>query len=153
MKILWPMPKAYPRFSQVVTRPQISYYTLPRKWHVCATFQCAYNPTCNPFKMLACCNDLYNWCVSFQIRMKTAEDFRKLIEGCSGDISADNALQVSLIRNGLVVHIYTNIMQQSIFKTAKMVAFIHEGVCGNINALKTSNTKAHEGNKKYEEAS
>ena len=25
-------------------------------------------------------------------------------------------------------------MQQSIFNTAKMVAFIHEGVCGNINA-------------------
>ena len=70
--------------------------------------------------------------------MKTAEDFKKLIEGFSGDISADNALQVSAIRNGLVVHIYTNLMQQSIFKTAKMVAFIHEGVCGNINALKTS---------------
>ena len=35
--------------------------------------------------------------------MKTAEDFKKLIEGFSGDISA--ALQVSVIRNGLVVHI------------------------------------------------
>ena len=44
--------------------------------------------------------------------MKTAEDFKKLIEGFSGDISADNALQVSAIRNGLVVH---NLMQQSIF--------------------------------------
>ena len=76
--------------------------------------------------------------------MKTAEDFKKLIEGFSGDISADNALQVSAIRNGLVVHIYTNIMQQSIFKTAKMVAFIHEGVCGNIN-------EAHGENKNYEE--
>ena len=42
--------------------------------------------------------------------MKTAEDFKKLIEGFSGDISADNALLVSVIRNGLVVHI----MQQSI---------------------------------------
>ena len=38
--------------------------------------------------------------------MKTAEDFKKLIEGFGGDISADNALQVSAIRNGLVVHIY-----------------------------------------------
>ena len=79
--------------------------------HVCATFQCAYNPTCNPFKMLACCNDLLV-CISFQI---IAEDFKKLIEGFSGDISADNALQVSVIRNGLVVHIYTNLMQQSIY--------------------------------------
>ena len=66
--------------------------------------------------------------------MKTAEDFKMLIEGFSGDISADNALQVSVIRNGLVVHL----MQQSILKLPKMVAFIHEGVCGNINALKTS---------------
>ena len=70
--------------------------------------------------------------------MKTAEDFKKLIEGFSGDFSADNALQVSVIRNGLVVHIYTNLMQQSIFNTAKMVAFIHEGECENINPLKTS---------------
>ena len=38
--------------------------------------------------------------------MKTAEDLKKLIEGFNGDISADNALQVSAIRNGLVVHIY-----------------------------------------------
>ena len=38
-----------------------------------------------------------------------------MTEGFSGDISADNALQVSVIRNGLVVHIYTNLMQQSIF--------------------------------------
>ena len=76
--------------------------------------------------------------------MKTAEDFKKLIEGFSGDISADNALQVSAIRNGLVVHIYTNLMQQSIFKTAKMMAFIHEGVCWNINALKTSIQKLME---------
>ena len=36
--------------------------------------------------------------------MKTAEDFKKLIEGFSGDISADNALQVSAIRNGLELH-------------------------------------------------
>ena len=36
--------------------------------------------------------------------MKTAEDFQKLIEGFSGDISADNALQVSAIRNGLELH-------------------------------------------------
>ena len=57
--------------------------------------------------------------------MKTAEDFKKLIVGFSGDISADNALQLSAIRSGLVVHIYTNLMQQSIF--------IHERVCGNIN--------------------
>ena len=86
--------------------------------------------------------------------MKTAEDFKKLIEGFSGDISADNALQVSVVRNGLAVHIHTDLIQQNILKTAKMVAFIHEGVCGNINALKTSmNTKAHEENKKYEEAS
>ena len=76
--------------------------------------------------------------------MKTAEDFKKLIEGFSGDISADNALQVSAIRNGLVVHRYTNLMQQSIFKMAKMVALIHEGVCVNMNALKTSIQKLME---------
>ena len=70
--------------------------------------------------------------------MKTAEDFKKLIEGFSSDVSADNALQVSAIRNGLVVHIYTNIMQRSIVKTAKMVAFIHAVECGNINALQPS---------------
>ena len=59
------------------------------------------------------------WCVSFQIRMKTAEDFKKLIQGFSGDISADNALVTGLsIRNGLVVHRYTNLMQQSIFNIA-----------------------------------
>ena len=55
--------------------------------------------------------------------MKTAEDFKKLIEGFSGDISADNALQVSAIRNGLVVHIYTNLMQQSIFLNCQNGAF------------------------------
>ena len=51
--------------------------------------------------------------------MKTTEDFKKLIEGFNSDISADNVLQVSVIRNGLVVHIYTNLMQQSIFKMPK----------------------------------
>ena len=50
--------------------------------------------------------------LTFQIRMKTAEDLKRLIEGVSSDVSADNALQVSVIRNmkyGLVVHIYTNL--------------------------------------------
>ena len=44
--------------------------------------------------------------VDFQFRMKTTEDLKRLIEGFSSDVSADNALQVSVIRNGLVVHIY-----------------------------------------------
>ena len=52
--------------------------------------------------------------LTFQIRMKTTEDLKKLIEGFSSDVSVDNVLQVSAIRNGLVVHIYTNITQQSI---------------------------------------
>ena len=88
--------------------------------------------------------------LTFIFRLRTVRVGRhfsinqKLIVGFSGDISADNALQVSAIRHGLVMHIYTNLMQQSIFKTAKMVAFIHEGVCGNINALKTSIQKLME---------
>ena len=65
--------------------------------------------------------------LTFQIRMKTAEDLKRLIEGFSSDVTAENA-QVSVIRNGLVVHIHTNLMQQNIVKTAKVVAFIHAGV-------------------------
>ena len=65
---------------------------------------------------------------TFQIRMKTAEHLKRFIEGFSGDVSADNALQVSVIRNGLIVHMYTNLMQQSIVKTAQLVAFIRAGV-------------------------
>ena len=64
--------------------------------------------------LLVCMNML-----TFQIRMKTTEDLKKLIEGFNSDVSADNALQVSAIRNGLVVHIYTNITQQSIVKLPK----------------------------------
>lgn len=80
--------------------------------------------------------------LTFQIRMKTAEDLKRLIEGFS---SADNALQVSVIRNGWVVHIHTNLTQQSIVKTAaKMVAFIRAGECGNINALQPSIQKLME---------
>ena len=40
---------------------------------------------------------------TFQIRMKTAEDLKRFIEGFSGDVSADNALQVSVIGNGLYI--------------------------------------------------
>ena len=89
--------------------------------------------------------------LTFQIRMKTTEDLKKLIEGFSSDVSVDNVLQVSAIRNGLVVHIYTNITQQSIVKTAKMVAFIH---AENVEILMLYiNTKAHGEIKKHEEAS
>ena len=62
------------------------------------------------------------WTIS---RMK---DLKRFIEGFSGDVSADNTLQVSVIRNGLIVHMYTNLMQQSIVKTAQLVAFIRAGV-------------------------
>ena len=44
--------------------------------------------------------------LTFQIRMKTTDDLKKLIEGFSSDVSVDNVLQVSAIRNGLVVHTY-----------------------------------------------
>ena len=90
--------------------------------------------------ILLVCMNLF----TFQIRMKTAEDYKRLIEGFSSDISADNALQVSAIRNGLAVHIYSNITQQSIAKTSKMVAFIHAGECGNIHALQPSIQKLME---------
>ena len=62
------------------------------------------------------------WTIS---RMK---DLKRFIEGFSGDVSADNTLQVSVIRNGLIVHMYTNLMQQSIVKTAQLVAFFRAGV-------------------------
>ena len=35
---------------------------------------------------------------------ETAEDLKRLIEGFSSDVIAYNALQVSVIVNGLVVH-------------------------------------------------
>ena len=54
--------------------------------------------------------------LTFQIRMKTAEDLKRLIEGFSS--GADNALTTGFsIRNGLVVQIYSTLMQQSIIKT------------------------------------
>ena len=62
--------------------------------------------------------------------MRTAEDLKRLIEGFSSDVSAIDAQQFLVIRNCLLVHIYipTQLMQQSIVKSAKMVAFIHAGI-------------------------
>ena len=69
--------------------------------------------------------------LTFQIRMKTADYLKRLIEGFSSDVSAAGQYTNYRfqIRNGLVVHIYTILKQQSIVKTAKMVAFICAGVC------------------------
>ena len=41
--------------------------------------------------------------LSFQIRMKSAENLKRFIEGLSTYISADNALQVSVLRKGTFI--------------------------------------------------
>ena len=86
------MPKTYPRFSQVITRPQIfvlislDVAAKVELTHVFATFPCA-NPTSIFFlTYLACsfgCNDFVGVfrCVAFQIRIKTTNYLKRLIEG------------------------------------------------------------------------
>ena len=79
---------------------------------------------------------------------KTDENLKRFIEGLSTYISADKCTTGFSIKKR---HIYTNLMQQSIIKTAKMVAFLHAEVCVNMEAVQIS--IEHSGvNQKYEEA-
>ena len=81
--------------------------------------------------------------LTFQIRMKTAEDLKRLIEGFSSDVSAENA-QVSVLRNGLVVHIHTNYCSKTLLKLPKWWLLFTQEYCQNINALQTSIQKLTE---------
>ena len=79
--------------------------------------------------------------LTFQIRMKTAEDLKRFITtGFSNKKWLGSAHNITTA-------------QQSIVKTATMVAFIHAGECGNINALQPSIQKLMEKIKSNEEAS
>ena len=76
---------------------------------------------------------------------KTDENLKRFIEGLSTYISADKCTTGFSIKKR---HIYTNLMQQSIIKTAKM---FHAEVCVNMEAVQIS--IEHSGvTQKYEEA-
>ena len=70
--------------------------------------------------------------------MKTAADLEKCIDNFKSDISENNTLQVSMIRNGLVIYIHINLTNKNITQTAKMVAQFDSGNRINVNALKRS---------------
>ena len=62
----------------------------------------------------------------------------KWIDDFKSDISENNMLQVSMIRNGLVIYIHINLTNKNRTQTAKMVAHLDSGNRINVNALKRS---------------